>query len=186
MEGTQSNRSAIGAKVTVTTDAMARMQMVSGGGGRGSQNSLPLEFGLGQSNRILRAEVLWPSGLVQDITEDVSLDSKFTIKELALVSESSVCPGLNTFRVTGAPPNSDLIMYSGEEGGVSSVRSGDVCAGTSLDFTRARTFTRLRTNGRGEAFTRRNLSAAKCGPTRRFQVVNSSTCSTSNVIALPQ
>ena len=49
LRGTKSNRSAIGARVVVTTSEGSYVQEVSGGAGRGSQNSLPLEFGLGSA-----------------------------------------------------------------------------------------------------------------------------------------
>lgn len=184
LEGTQSNRSAIGAKVTVTTELGARMQMVSGGAGRGSQNSLPLEFGLGQARQILRADVLWPSGIIQNIRNSVALDTKVTIKELELTSELGTCPGRNTFRVRGATPNSNLEMYVGVDGGTSTLRGASVCAGTSVDMGTARLFARIRTNAQGAGFVSKAVSPAFCNITRRFQVVNESTCSTSNVTGL--
>ncbi len=63
--GTASNRSAIGARVTVTTAEGSMVQEVSGGAGRGSQNSLPLEFGLGDATVVEELTVRWPSGTVQ-------------------------------------------------------------------------------------------------------------------------
>jgi hypothetical protein len=48
--GVVSNRSAVGARVEVRTPLR---QEVSGGAGRGSQNSLPVEFGLGTAERVL-------------------------------------------------------------------------------------------------------------------------------------
>jgi hypothetical protein len=52
-----SNRSAVGARVEVRTDLRASVQEVSGGAGRGSQNSLPLEFGRGTAQRVLGVTV---------------------------------------------------------------------------------------------------------------------------------
>ena len=65
LEGTSSNRSAIGARVTVRTADGGMVQEVSGGAGRGSQNSLPLEFGLGASAVVEELVVRWPSGITQ-------------------------------------------------------------------------------------------------------------------------
>ena len=65
LEGTSSNRSAIGARVTVRTAGGNMVQEVSGGAGRGSQNSLPLEFGLGASTVVEELVVRWPSGITQ-------------------------------------------------------------------------------------------------------------------------
>ncbi len=62
--GFRSNRSAIGARVTVQTGDLQMVKEVSGGAGRGSQNSLPLEFGLAnQSSATIN--VRWPSGYLQ-------------------------------------------------------------------------------------------------------------------------
>ena len=49
LTGTSSNRSAIGARVVVKAAEGSYVQEVSGGAGRGSQNSLPLVFGLGSA-----------------------------------------------------------------------------------------------------------------------------------------
>ena len=65
--GVVSNRSAVGARVEVRTPVRATVQEVSGGAGRGSQNSLPLEFGLGTADRVDSVTVRWPSGLVQEL-----------------------------------------------------------------------------------------------------------------------
>jgi len=62
LEGTFSNRSAIGSRVEVQTDLGTTVQEVSGGAGRGSFNSLPLEFGLGAASEIQQVTVRWPSG----------------------------------------------------------------------------------------------------------------------------
>ena len=65
LRGTASNASAIGARVEVTTDRQITVQEVSGGAGRGSQNSLPLEFGLGASRSAEEIFVRWPSGTTE-------------------------------------------------------------------------------------------------------------------------
>jgi hypothetical protein len=77
LRGTRSNRSADGARVAVTTAAGSFVQEVSGGAGRGSQNSLPLEFGLGAASVVGELTVRWPSGTVQklrNVTVDRFLD----------------------------------------------------------------------------------------------------------------
>jgi len=78
--GTFSNRSAIGARVEVQTPLRTTVQEVSGGAGRGNQNSLPLEFGLGTADRVVRITLRWPSGLVQ-VLEDVAVDQILTVVE---------------------------------------------------------------------------------------------------------
>jgi hypothetical protein len=78
--GTISNRSAIGARVEVQTPIRTTVQEISGGAGRGNQNSLPLEFGLGAAESVVRVTVRWPSGMVQ-VIENVAVDQRLTIVE---------------------------------------------------------------------------------------------------------
>jgi hypothetical protein len=80
LRGTVSNRSAIGARVEVQTPLRITVQEVSGGAGRGNQNSLPLEFGLGRAENVMRVTIRWPSGLVQ-VIENVEVDRRLTIVE---------------------------------------------------------------------------------------------------------
>ncbi len=65
LEGTKSNRSAIGAQVKLYWDDQVQLQEVSGGSGYASQNQRRLHFGLGKAARVDRAEVRWPSGQTQ-------------------------------------------------------------------------------------------------------------------------
>lgn len=62
--GTASNRSAIGARVTVTAGPLVQMAEVQGGKGTGNQHSLPIEFGLGSWREPVSVEVNFPSGRV--------------------------------------------------------------------------------------------------------------------------
>ena len=65
LEGTRSNRSAIGARVTVITDERKQIQEVASGASSLSQSSFYLSFGLGKASRIDSLEVRWPSGIIQ-------------------------------------------------------------------------------------------------------------------------
>jgi enediyne biosynthesis protein E4 len=65
LQGTTSNRSAIGARVKVKAGSLNMIREVSGGSGGKGQNSLPVEFGLGSASTIDSIIVRWPSGLVQ-------------------------------------------------------------------------------------------------------------------------
>jgi len=62
--GTRSNRSAIGAEVTVEFGKARQRQVVSGGMGFCSQNDRRLHFGLGDQ-RLGRVTIRWPSGTEQ-------------------------------------------------------------------------------------------------------------------------
>ncbi len=80
LEGTKSNRSAIGAQVTLYWNGQQQIQQVSGGGGFSAQNERRLHFGLGQDPQIERAVVRWPSGTVQTLQKPV-VDQIYKIKE---------------------------------------------------------------------------------------------------------
>jgi hypothetical protein len=60
--GHTSNRSAIGARVTVTTGQTRQLREVQSGSSYLAQNGPRLHFGLGRAPRIDRLEVRWPSG----------------------------------------------------------------------------------------------------------------------------
>jgi len=63
--GPGSNRSAIGARVSVTWPGGQQVQEVSGASGFCAQNMRPLHFGLGEGAVVERAVVRWPSGREQ-------------------------------------------------------------------------------------------------------------------------
>jgi hypothetical protein len=67
LEGTQSNRSAIGAQVRVFWNGQQQIQEVSGGSGFCAQNQRRLHFGLGKAASVERVEIRWPSGKTQTI-----------------------------------------------------------------------------------------------------------------------
>jgi hypothetical protein len=62
LEGTRSNRSAIGAQVRLFWNGQEQVQEVSGGCGYAAQNMRRLHFGLGKDPRIDRMIIRWPSG----------------------------------------------------------------------------------------------------------------------------
>ena len=62
------NRSAIGAQVTVSWNGQQQVQEVSGGSGFCSQNQRRLHFGLGAGAAPDKVTVRWPSGKVQELT----------------------------------------------------------------------------------------------------------------------
>ncbi len=64
--GKKSNRSAVGAFVTVTCGDQDWVGEVRAGSGYQSANDLRVYFGLGSYDMVDRIQVSWPSGLVQD------------------------------------------------------------------------------------------------------------------------
>jgi hypothetical protein len=66
LEGTKSNRSAIGAKVRLTAGGKTQLAEVRGGGSYLSQNSLALRFGLAGA-KSASIEITWPNGQTQRV-----------------------------------------------------------------------------------------------------------------------
>ncbi len=74
----QGNRNGIGARIEVTADGLSTVQEVSGGAGRGSFNSLPVEFGLGSSCKVERLEIFWPNG-AHSVFDNLPADRFLTV-----------------------------------------------------------------------------------------------------------
>lgn len=67
LEDTKSNRSAIGAQVTLFWNGQMQMQYVSGGNGFASENDRRLHFGIGKNPQLEKAVIHWPSGATQTL-----------------------------------------------------------------------------------------------------------------------
>ncbi len=80
LEGTKSNRDAIGAKVTIRVGDHQQTQEVRSGGGYISQSDFRLHFGLGKATKADAVEIRWPSGLVQRL-ENVAGNRVVKIRE---------------------------------------------------------------------------------------------------------
>jgi len=78
--GSRSNRSAIGAEVTVEAGGIRRLRIVDGGMGFASQNDRRLHFGLGGTERVDRVVIRWPSGTRQ-VVEHPAVDVLHVITE---------------------------------------------------------------------------------------------------------
>jgi hypothetical protein len=63
-----SNRSGIGAQVTLFWSGQQQVQEVSGGSGFCAQNQRRLHFGLGAGAAVEKAVVRWPSGKIQELS----------------------------------------------------------------------------------------------------------------------
>ncbi len=67
LEGTASNRSAIGAQVTLYWNGQRQVQEVSGGSGFCAQNQRRLHYGLGKNAQVEKVVIRWPSGKIQEL-----------------------------------------------------------------------------------------------------------------------
>ncbi len=80
LQGTKSNRDAIGASVTVETAAGRQNRMLQAGSGFLSQHSKDIFFGLGETKGPMRASIRWPSGLVQELN-NLPINHKIWVEE---------------------------------------------------------------------------------------------------------
>jgi hypothetical protein len=78
--GTKSNRSAIGARVTVTIGQRLQTQEVTSQSSYYSHNDQRLHFGMGTTRKADRIEIRWPSGQTEAI-KDVTVNQVVRIKE---------------------------------------------------------------------------------------------------------
>jgi hypothetical protein len=62
LQGTQTNRDAIGAQVRLFVDDLILLREISGGGSHASQNSITAHFGLADYTSIDSVQVIWPGG----------------------------------------------------------------------------------------------------------------------------
>ena len=67
LEGSRSNRDAIGARVEIWAGDKRQVQEVRSGGSYLSNNDVRLHFGLGSASRAERIRVRWPNGRVEEV-----------------------------------------------------------------------------------------------------------------------
>lgn len=80
LQGSGSNRSAIGAEVTLFWNGQRQMQEVAGGSGFCAQNDRRVHFGLGKHPQIEKVVIRWPSGKTQTL-DTLSADQLYTVHE---------------------------------------------------------------------------------------------------------
>jgi hypothetical protein len=80
LEGTISNRSAIGARVRLTAGGHTQVDEVRSGGSYLSQNDLRLHFGVGTPVKIDKIAIDWPGGAHQ-LEENAGVNRILTIRE---------------------------------------------------------------------------------------------------------
>lgn len=89
--GSTSNRSAIGARVTVHTAKAQQMAEVRAGGSYLSQNDTRLHFGLGSDTTMTKVEIRWPNGKTEEL-KDVAADAIYTVVEGSGITQTTPLP----------------------------------------------------------------------------------------------
>jgi len=80
LEGVKSKRRALNARVRATAGDLVQLGEVLSGGSYLSQHDLRIHFGLGSHERLDRAEVLWPDGKKETLT-NLSADRFYVVRE---------------------------------------------------------------------------------------------------------
>src|SRR5262245_35384247 len=80
LEGTRSNRDAIGARVTISFAGNTRVSQRFGGGSYQSSSDPRIHFGLGETSLVDSIQVRWPSGQV-DRFYKIQGDSAYLVRE---------------------------------------------------------------------------------------------------------
>jgi hypothetical protein len=78
--GTRSNRSGIGARVSVKANSRWQTDEVRSGSSYISHSDMRVHFGLGATDHVQSIEVRWPSGLVERFSS-AAIDNVLTVKE---------------------------------------------------------------------------------------------------------
>lgn len=80
LEGVQCNKLALNARIRATAGDLVQTDEVLSGGSYLSQNDLRVHFGLGSHQRVDKAEVFWPDGKVETLT-NLAAERFYIIRE---------------------------------------------------------------------------------------------------------
>jgi hypothetical protein len=103
LQGTTSNFCGVGARIRVVAGALEMIREVDGGDGYLAQNSLTVEFGLGDASMVDLVEITWPSGNVFTYNS-VPADQKIMYTEDATAIGDGIASPL-AYALLGNHPN---------------------------------------------------------------------------------
>ncbi|HTQ96665.1 MAG TPA: ASPIC/UnbV domain-containing protein, partial [Candidatus Acidoferrum sp.] len=80
LEGTKSNKLALNARLKASAGELVEIRQVLSGGSYLSQDDLRIHFGLGRHDHLDKAEIVWPNGKVETLT-NLAADRFYKVKE---------------------------------------------------------------------------------------------------------
>jgi hypothetical protein len=80
LQGTKSNRLAIGARLKIVAGGMTQTEEIHSGGSYLSQNDLRVHFGLNAAMKIESLEIRWPSGKIEQL-KNLDADKYYAVLE---------------------------------------------------------------------------------------------------------
>ncbi len=118
LTGTASNRSAIGARLTVYVGDDTLSRQIVGGSGAHGQNSLVAHFGLGDATEVDKLKIEWPSGAI-NIYRHVAIYQLLDLEEqsecqiaLEAAPESVAVGEKLAFTTSGGAPYQLMLLYT--------------------------------------------------------------------------
>ena len=81
LQGTTSNRDAIGSKITISTNLGKQVAWVNPSGSYLSSNDRRVVFGLGKEEKVKTAEIHWPGQIKKEIFNDLDCNSYYKVVE---------------------------------------------------------------------------------------------------------
>lgn len=91
LEGTRSNRDAVGARIRIRTGDHWQTRVVTTGSAYLSSSSLRQHFGLGDAERVEQVEIQWPSG-ERTLLRDLESNRAYRIKEGEALAAGTIPP----------------------------------------------------------------------------------------------
>jgi enediyne biosynthesis protein E4 len=93
LQGTKSNRLAIGARLKIVAGGMTQTEEIHSGGSYLSQNDLRVHFGLNIATKIESVEIRWPSGKIETV-KNLEADKYYSVLEgSGIVPAEKIRPG---------------------------------------------------------------------------------------------
>jgi hypothetical protein len=80
LQGTKSNRLAIGARLKIVAGGMTQTEEIHSGGSYLSQSDLRMHFGLNTATKIDSMEIRWPSGKIETL-KNLDADKFYSVLE---------------------------------------------------------------------------------------------------------
>ena len=114
LSGKKSNRDAIGARITVETEAGRQTRTLRIGSGFLAQHTKELFFGLGAAKSTVQATIQWPSGLSQQL-QDLPMNHRIWVEEGLPPSRMEPFAKSSSLTATAAgPPTMEVLPQSVE------------------------------------------------------------------------
>lgn len=139
LQGTESNRDAIGTTVAITTN-LGQFKRYYTGVGFISQSLQPVHFGLGNENMITELEIKWPSGLIETYQ---NLDANSIVRAIEGygITNLDIEPSQKTYGCTDPDScayNPDAVL---DDGSCTYLQSFQISGNTSSGFLVTETYT---------------------------------------------